>query len=156
MSKAISIWRSRIWLGPVLIPTPIHRESSLGQGHIDMRINIFAYCSLGQNAKIVFNNNYPVQDQPERYYYWLDSSHMAMSFIMKKTHAAITTHMWTLKRWRESPSSTNYVKLHFKHSYRFNLINWKFLLLGKIIMRKKPIQSSYARNAKWFFIRKTP
>jgi len=62
MSKAISIWRSRIWLGPVLIPTPIHRESSLGQGHIDMRINIFAYCSLGQNAKIVFNKNCPIQD----------------------------------------------------------------------------------------------
>jgi len=51
MSKAISIWKSRIWLGPVLIPTPIHRESSLGQGHIDMRINNFAFCSLGPKGK---------------------------------------------------------------------------------------------------------
>jgi len=49
--SAISIWRRRIWLGPVLIPTPIHRESSLGQGHIDMRINIFAYSSLGPKGK---------------------------------------------------------------------------------------------------------
>jgi hypothetical protein len=62
MSKAISIWRSRIWLGPVLIPTPIHRESSLGQGHIDMRINIFAYYSLGPKGKDRLNKNYPIQD----------------------------------------------------------------------------------------------